>query len=142
MPPRIILTENKTEAMELLRKNNLPTEDLTDHSMIFIIEENQELIGTIGLEASIKDGLLRSLSVSEEHRGKGYGEQLVSHLEKYARDHGIEELYLLTNTAEKFFDRRGYAVIGREEVSPFIRSSAEFSSSCPASAVVMKKTLA
>ena len=81
MSPRIISTENKTAAIELLRKNNLPTEDLTDNSMIFIIEENQEVIGTIGLEAGIKDGLLRSLSVSEEHRGKGYGELLVLHLE-------------------------------------------------------------
>jgi amino-acid N-acetyltransferase len=142
MNPRIITPGTKPAAIELLRKNNLPTEDLTDNTMIFIIEENQKVIGTIGLEAGIKDGLLRSLSVSEEHRGKGYGEQLVGHLEKYARDRGIEDLYLLTTTAEKFFDRRGYVVIRREEVSPFIRSSAEFNSSCPSSAVVMKKTLA
>ena len=50
---------------------------------------------------------------------------------------GIGQLVLLTQTAEQFFARRGYAVIAREAAPAAVQHSAEFRSICPASATCM-----
>ena len=53
----------------------------------------------------------------------------------------VEQLVLLTETAEKFFRAIGYEVIDRRHVPQGIKQSAEFRSLCPASAVCMSKLL-
>jgi hypothetical protein len=45
-----ITADNFPEVVELLKKNGLPTEDLSDNTNLFILEESNEVIGTIGLE--------------------------------------------------------------------------------------------
>jgi amino-acid N-acetyltransferase len=63
-------------------------------------------------------------------------------LEKsFTKESGINCLYLLTTTAKAFFDKQGYCSIKREETPQAVKQTAEFSSLCPSSAVVMKKRL-
>ena len=81
------------------------------------------------------------MSVDENKRSKGYGKTLVDFIENFASGEGVKNIYLLTTTAESFFSRNGYITIDRNTVPEFIRQSTEFSSVCPSSAVVMKKTL-
>jgi amino-acid N-acetyltransferase len=50
-------------------------------------------------------------------------------------------MYLLTNTAEKFFSRRGYQRIARGEVVSAIECTREFKELCPESSAVMVKAL-
>jgi amino-acid N-acetyltransferase len=50
-------------------------------------------------------------------------------------------VFLLTTTAENYFPRFGFACVGRDEVSESVKCSMEFQVACPASAVVMRKTL-
>ena len=69
------------------------------------------------------------------------GSRLVAHAERHARDQGVQSLYLLTTTAEKFFLRRGYARIPREEAPAAIKGTKEFSGICPASSAFMVKQL-
>ena len=52
---------------------------------------------------------------------------------------GIRDVYLLTTTAEHYFPRLGFACVDRECVPAAVRTSAEFTGACPASAVVMRK---
>lgn len=132
---------NRSTALELLAKANLPVEDIQEHTELFELKDEEETIGTIGLEHDGTVGLVRSLSVEEGKRGRGCGEQLVNFLEEKAKQKGLKSLYLLTTTAAPFFSKRGYLVIGRSEVPPFIQQTSEFRSTCPASATVMKKDL-
>jgi len=50
-------------------------------------------------------------------------------------------LYLLTTTAESFFQNFGYRTVERSLVPDLIQETVEFSSLCPDDATVMKKDL-
>jgi amino-acid N-acetyltransferase len=62
-------------------------------------------------------------------------------LEEQASSTGITTMYLLTETADKYFSKKGYSTITRGEVPDELKGSSEFSHVCPVSAVVMKKEL-
>lgn len=98
-------------------------------------------VGAIALERCGADGLLRSLVVAAEVRGRGVGTALVFSLERAAREAGVAALYLLTETAEAFFSARGYEAIPRARVPDAIAASEQFRVYCPASAVCMRKRL-
>ena len=129
------------DAIRLLQQNNLPTEDITDTTPLFMLYNEGALIGVVGLETSGEDGLLRSLCVDETKRTSGSGRHLVSFIENYAKEHGIKNLYLLTTTAAQFFTNRSYETIDRSVVPAAIKETSEFASVCPASATVMRKKL-
>lgn len=86
-------------------------------------------------------GLLRSLAVAPEARGRGLGVRLVDAAEARARADGLGALYLLTTTAAPFFEARGYALVDRTEVPEPVRQSAEFASVCPSTAASLGKRL-
>jgi amino-acid N-acetyltransferase len=79
--------------------------------------------------------------VDKNYRGKNIASQLVQQLEDYATTIGIDEMYLLTETAPEYFKKKGYEQISRDEVPKPIQASSEFSQVCPVSAIVMKKLL-
>jgi amino-acid N-acetyltransferase len=140
---RLIEAENetRTSVIELLRENNLPISDLDENKQLFALLNGEELVGTGGLELFEDCALVRSLSVKKDLRGSGLGAIINSGLEKIAKQKGVDCLYLLTETAEDFFKRQHYQVVSREAVPDPIRSTSEFSSLCPSSAIVMKKEL-
>ena len=87
-------------------------------------------------------GLLRSLLVAAPCRGAGLGRRLVAALEASASERKVRELWLLTIDAEHFFARLAYNATARAAAPAAIQASAEFASLCPASAVLMRKSLA
>lgn len=127
----------------LLEQCRLPTTDLSTcpSLQLFGVSADAALHGMVGLEFYPPVGLLRSLAVSPELRGKGLGGILVEFVESQAREAGIETLYLLTTTAAPFFARLGYASVAREDAPTAIRSTAQFSGLCPASSTFMAKRL-
>jgi amino-acid N-acetyltransferase len=126
----------------LLDEAKLPHADLTDDTAVrFWIARGDALIGAIGLETFGACGLLRSLVVASAARGSGLGARLVRTVENAAVAAGICELVLLTQTAEPFFRKRGYAAIDRASAPAELRASTEFQSLCPASATCMSKRL-
>lgn len=134
--------ESVDEIKSLLAANNLPTEDITDGTVrLFEVRQDNELVATIGVEKYNSTGLLRSLAVKDELKGQGIGEQLVNHLLDYCTSAQVTELYLLTTTAEKYFEKFGFQQISRDMVSEEIRQTREFQDICPCSAVVMHKPL-
>lgn len=134
------------EIGSVLQESGLPTSDLADaRPQFWTAHESGDaaaaVAGVVGLETFGRAGLLRSLAVRADHRGDGLGGQLVEHLEAYARREGIEELVLLTNTAEAFFAARGYVQTPRGDLPVAVLVSSEFKSVCPASATAMHKRL-
>ena len=128
---------------ELLAECGLPVDDLTPaHVESFLgCGERARPDGIVGLEIVGHDALLRSLAVTAAARGRGCGDALVAAAEAQARAAGVQCLYLLTTTAETYFAQRAYAPIERARVPAALRSTAEFASLCPDSAIVMYKAL-
>jgi amino-acid N-acetyltransferase len=96
-------------------------------------------VGAIEVRGSV--ALLRSVAVRESWKGHGLGQKLVTSLVHDAQSRGMRTLYLLTTTAENYFPKLGFGRITREEVPADIASTVEFSSACPASAIVMSRSL-
>ena len=85
--------------------------------------------------------LVRSIAVSDSSKGRGLGKEIISSLEKIARDKKITSLYLLTTTAAEFFHKLGYSQLKREQAPAEIKNSTEFRDVCPSSATLMHKEL-
>jgi amino-acid N-acetyltransferase len=130
-------------AMALLSSARLPVEDLTEAHCehFFYSGPAQRPTGLVGLELFGDVALLRSLVVSEELRGRGEGRALLEHAERHARARGVRELYLLTTTAEKFFEKHGFERAAREAAPAAISGTREFAGICPASSAFMVRRL-
>lgn len=132
----------RQQIIDLLIAEHLPVDDLPASLAHFFVAENEGVvIGAIGLEDYNRRGLLRSMVVKRNFRNNQVAGRLVQQLEMYAQQTGIHSLYLLTETAQQYFERKGFQYVGREEVPEAIRMSSEFSHVCPVSAAVMKKEL-
>lgn len=134
--------QNRLQIIQLLQSQNLPFQDLpTDLSNFCVVMQEEKVIGLIGLERYGRCGLLRSMVVHPDYRNKSIAGKLVNMLEERAKESGVETMYLLTETAENYFDRKGYDTITRNDVPDALKQSSEFSHVCPISATVMKKEL-
>jgi len=106
------------------------------------MDDAGRLCGCGGIEVYGDVGLLRSLAVPPDQRGRGFGLALARRLVGWSVEHGLRELYLLTETAAGFFERKiGFDVVTRDEAPPEIRATDEFARQCPASAVLMRQRL-
>ncbi len=125
--------------INLLTQAKLPTEGVREHyDSFFIAEYNAAVVGGIGLEIYGDTALLRSAVVRPEMRNMGVGSLLYDHLIVFARERKIKKLVLLTTTADRYFERKGFQRIDRSMVKKEIAESAEFISACPKSAVCME----
>jgi amino-acid N-acetyltransferase len=125
----------------LLDSASLPHADVTEASLqqFLVARINKHIVGVVGLECYEDVALLRSLVVAKEHAGFGIGKQLVAAAETFAAKIEIRFLYLLTTTADRFFAGLGFRRVQRELAPPAIKSTSQFSSLCPATAVLMGK---
>jgi len=135
--------EDLSAIESLLRSAGLPTDDVRSIPGLrtWVAEVGAALCGAIALEPFAHEGLLRSLAVAPDARSHGLGRKLVARLELDARVGGVRKLVLLTQTAGPFFQKLGYEVVDRNEVSQVVKGSAQFRSLCPASATCMAKML-
>ena len=126
----------------LLQSESLPTVDIeTDLPHFFVKTENDEIVGSIGLELYGRSALLRSMMVLPAHRNKGIASGLVQELTHYAKTKGVHQLFLITNTAENYFQKQGFIRIPRENVETIVLRSKEFNGLCPASSAIMMKKI-
>jgi amino-acid N-acetyltransferase len=125
-------------ARSLIHDAGLPLDGLGDvPTVVFGALEDDELVGVAALERYGEHGLLRSVAVAASRRGEGIGSLLVAAVERHAREIGLNEIYLLTDTAAAFFATRGYEVIARDQGSPAVMASIEWTVACGESAVPM-----
>lgn len=134
--------EEMGSVVSLLKEADLLTEDLPDGLPNFLLAKaDGALVGVAGLELFGSVGLLRSVAVSTAHRGKGIAGRMVGQLLADARKHELQEIFLITTTADHYFDRYGFAPVDRQQVPQGIQQTRQFSGLCPSSAVVMKRDL-
>ncbi|MEL6537569.1 MAG: arsenic resistance N-acetyltransferase ArsN2 [Bacteroidota bacterium] len=122
----------------LLAASGLPNDDIDEIEITFwgvILEER--VIAVIGLQVYGNSGLLRSLTVDVNHRNQSWAEDLIKELLKHCQILQLETIYLLTTTAKKYFQHRGFLEISREHVPADIKKSQEFSELCPQDATTM-----
>ncbi len=139
----LISPKDECGIRQLLSLCGLPHEDLTPQHLrhFWVIKEKGEILGVVGLEILGQFALLRSLSVDPRFRKRGLASHLMKKVEEYAVSLKIEELYLLTLTAESFFLKRGFQEIERNFAPSEVQGTAEFQRLCPASSVSMVKRL-
>jgi len=127
----------------LLTEAGLPSSDLTTAHLenFFGCGSMSAPDGIVGVELYESVALLRSLAVSAKCRGQGCGAALVAQAERFAQSQGAKEIYLLTTTAEHFFERFGYARVQREVAPVAIQRTQEFSTLCSSSSTLMVKRL-
>src|ERR1051325_9333972 len=126
-------------ATALVNDAGLPLDGVEDQfgDAYAVAFANDELIGVAGIEVHGNDGLLRSAAVAPTWRGRGVGDGLTRDRIEWARQRGLEGLYLLTTTASAYFPRFGFRSLARDRAPAAIRHSREFASACPASAAFM-----
>jgi amino-acid N-acetyltransferase len=131
------------EVTALIHSAGLPVEDLTPAKLrhFILMRRGEAIVGAVGLELAGPDALLRSLVVAEAYRHRRVAKRLVAAVERYARSLGATRLFLLTQTAEGFFQAQGYTPASRADAPPGLQETAEFRNICPASAACLSKTL-
>lgn len=131
------------EVKELLESYGLPVSDIPQNAQIqlFGIKADGVLAAMVGIELFGEYALIRSLAVKHQFRGSGMGRALVASLEDWARGKHVTRLFLLTETASRFFGHQGYRSIPRSEAPQVIKETSEFSGICPDSAEFMIKEL-
>jgi amino-acid N-acetyltransferase len=128
--------------LSLLERCGLPTAGVAEHlSHALVAREQNRVVGSAALEIYDDGALLRSVAVDPGRRGLGLGERIAAAALAEAERHGAQQIFLLTTSAERFFPRFGFTVVTRDEVPPGLLQSVEFRSACPASAIVMRKSL-
>jgi amino-acid N-acetyltransferase len=65
----------------------------------------------------------------------------VAATEDLARDRGVDDMFLLTETAGEWFPKLGYQPEQREATPEPMRLSPEFTGACPESAALFRKRL-
>ncbi len=145
MAPLIIRqarSSDERRVRALLKKADLPCEDVEIGRQAFIIATSEgRIVGSVGVEAYGSCGLLRSLAVDEELRGRGLGSELTKEMVEMSPSLGIRELYLLTMTAAPFFEKLGFEKTERAKAPAALQGTTEFASLCPVSSVCMRKRL-
>lgn len=127
---------------QLLLENDLPTDDVEDNEVqLFVIQEKGQLTGVVGVEVYDSIALLRSLAVDSNHKKLGIGKLLVEFAIQYLIKNGINEIYLLTTTAEGYFLKFGFKSVNRSKIPSAIQKTKQFESICPQTAIVMSRSI-
>ena len=85
---------------------------------IFVLRAHERIIGMINLLFTISTAeggfviILEDLVISHDHRGQGYGAQLIEHAKEFARKKDFLRITLLTDRPDEmskhFFHRHGF----------------------------------
>jgi amino-acid N-acetyltransferase len=99
--------------------------------------EGNRLVAVACLETHGTAGLLRSVATVPDRRNRGFAGRLVETLIERSRGRKHDAIYLLTDTAPEYFERRGFRRIERAEVPAAVRAAGQFTGQTCESATVM-----
>jgi arsenate reductase len=142
-----LLTPHETDSwaafLSALQAAGLPTEDLREPGQAFFAfrDADRTPVGFGGYLLADGNALLRSIVVVPSKRRHGLGSDLLAVLLPLAAAGGAHTAWLLTTDAEGFFARHGFQRKDRTEAPPAIAAAPQFTSICPASAVLMCRPL-
>jgi amino-acid N-acetyltransferase len=126
----------------LLCACGLPLAGAKAHAASFLLAvEGEAVVGCVGAEIYDRAALLRSLAVAQSHRGHGIGDALEARVIEALRARGVKRVGLLTMTAERFFTRRGFKRVEREDLPAALQASEEMKGATCAGSVAMLMSL-
>lgn len=104
----------KAESLSKIKKEEL--EHFKLGTIYFIIEEESRVIGCINISIDKrgkgKIGVIHNLIITENERGKGYGDKLVKYTLNYLKKHGCSRartfVYLNNKKSKDFWTKRGF----------------------------------
>lgn len=138
IPIRPASEKDRPALLALLTEAGLPTQDLPVSLEHFLVaEENSTLLGCVGLELLGDDVLLRSLAVTSSRQGTGLGKRLYEAVWNDAQSRRVRVIYLITTTAERFFEKYAFVRVERLATPPALQRTAQFRGLCPSSAAIM-----
>ena len=129
------------EVKTLLATCRLPTEDIGRDAVFMAARRREQLCGVAGFERFGEVALLRSVAVHPTWRRKGIARALCEAIMHEARQRGVQQLFLLTTDADRFFARLGFAAIDRAALPDEVRATAQFRELCPQTAIAMARML-
>jgi len=112
---------------------------LPDQRFYCFRDRSGTLVGFSGLDICGADALLRSVLVLSAQREQGFGRAIVQATLERAGTLGVRRIFLLTTSAQPFFERLGFATIPRSRAPAQIAETAEFKSLCPETAICMTR---
>jgi len=125
----------------LLEKNGLTPLGVAEAPENYLVLERSGVAAVAGMEIRGGNGLLRSLAVRSYDRKKRFGERMTRAILDDALSRGVRNVYLLTETAVRFFERAGFAIVGRDDIPSDLLSSSALDLVCPTSSTAMEKRL-
>lgn len=127
----------------LLSAAGLPIDDLRPEAVagFRVVTDGARVVGAVAVEEHGEHGLLRSLVVDPDWRGRGVGRALIAAAEAGAASARLDSLTLLTRTAGPLFRALGYLDIPRTEAPAHLHASAEFTHLCPGDSECLTKKL-
>lgn len=125
--PAIVSLVNGYAAQNLMLPRS-PEEVRRTLKTWIVAEAEGQVVGCAALARLSPDlAEIRSLAVAPEHAGHGIGSRIVQALVEIARAEGIKQVAALT-LRQSFFERQGFEVVDRWELSPKIWSECVY---CP-----------
>ena len=113
-----VLSKNwsQEEAMDKARQEYealLPNRERSDYNYIFTVLHESQAIGMIWLEHKIDDkGFIRDIRISEKYQGRGFGKEVMKHIEAVGRERGVKKLGLHVfghnKAARNLYENLGY----------------------------------
>lgn len=135
--------EDLASVLALLERHGLPIDGASSMEDALVVARlDGETVGAAGLELYTDGALLRPVVVDGSVQSQGLGVRLTEAALALARTRRAPTVFLLTTTTDGFFPRFGFERINRDDVPKSVQQSVEFQSACPASAIVMRKSLA
>ena len=106
------------------------------------VSDGDRLVGVVALEVHGRHGLLRSLAVVPDARGRGLGGALLAHATRAARALGLVDVAGLTTTIPGWLMELGFREVALAELATDLHASDELQGACPASARAFLRDLA
>lgn len=120
----------------------LSTDDLDEPGRAFFrIRDDARAVGFGGYELHGEDALLRSVVILPGLRSRGLGGQVAEAVLGAAAEAGARHAWLLTATAERFFEGLGFVRTDCTAAPESIRSTRQAAQLCPSSATLMTRSL-
>ncbi len=137
-----ILPAEEKCVKQLLRQCGLQDTGVLDpHGRVVVARVAGKVVGVARLEVYRKGGWLRSVAVDPAWQRQGIGRRLVEAMLHRARQEGLRQVFLMTETAQGFFEQLGFVPVPRTAVPAALQAAPQFSWPSCASCQVMRLAL-
>ncbi|HUA81751.1 MAG TPA: GNAT family N-acetyltransferase [Dyella sp.] len=108
----------------LLDSCGLSTHDIFSSNALYWTARSEALlVGFCGMELAENTALLRSVSVRNEHRGRGLARRLIEAVMAEANARSIGRIYLFSKDTGGFFEALGWREVPVEEASKTMQAA-------------------